>query len=153
MGNKIVIKWWFYEILRFDNVVFATLTGLSKFYKRGDLMAGELNLTIEQGSTFYRKLEIKDSDDVAIDLTDYSARMQIRTTYDGEIIASSIGVSPIISIDITPLTGIIEITISATDTATLTNSKVIYDLEIESATGFVTRLLQGDVTISKEVTK
>lgn len=116
-------------------------------------MAGELNLTIEQGSTFYRKLEIKDSDGVAIDLTDYSARMQIRTTYDGEIIASSIGVSPIISIDITPLTGIIEITISATDTATLTNSKVIYDLEIESATGFVTRLLQGDVTISKEVTK
>lgn len=116
-------------------------------------MAGSLNLIIEQGTTFYKKLILSDNNDKNIDLTGYTAKMQIRTCCDGEIIASSLSDPVTIIIDITPLDSMIEITILDEITANFENSKVVYDLVIESSSGFVTRLLEGSVTISKEVTR
>jgi hypothetical protein len=48
--------------------------------------------------------------------------------------------------------GIIEINVSAADTATITGSGV-YDLEVISPTGIVSRIIQGDFTLSQEVTR
>ena len=115
-------------------------------------MAGTYNITIEQGSTFTRSLTMTDSNGDAFNLTGYSARMQIRQTYGSKIIATSEGASPTITLDVTPLDGIIEITMTATETAKLSTLNAIYDLEIEKD-GVVTRILEGTVTLSREVTK
>ena len=48
--------------------------------------------------------------------------------------------------------GEIEITVSATATAALSQGG-IYDLEIVDASGAVERVVQGDFTLSKEVTR
>jgi hypothetical protein len=49
--------------------------------------------------------------------------------------------------------GTITLTISATDTAALTSGRGVYDLELVSGSGIVTRLLQGVATISRNVTR
>lgn len=117
--------------------------------------AANLYITIEQGATFRHSLALKVGAGVtspALDMTGYSARMQLRADYTATDVllelTSSNG-----RIIITPLAGTLELAISATDTALLDFSKAIYDLEIESANGEVTRILQGVITLSKEVTR
>jgi len=123
--------------------------------------AGRYNLLIEQGATFTIDLQYKDSNGVAVDLTGYSGRLQIRpsigspTTYlclssslnpdgTGLNFSGSYGNTP-------PTSGSIGVIISAATSSTLTFSTGVYDLEIQSGS-FVTRLLQGNVQLSKEVT-
>ena len=48
--------------------------------------------------------------------------------------------------------GIIVVTVSATNTAALTQGGV-YDLEIEDAGGVVERVIEGTFTLDKEVTR
>ena len=49
--------------------------------------------------------------------------------------------------------GTITLTISAAATAALTAASGCYDLELVSGSGLVTRLLQGRVVVSREVTR
>ena len=44
------------------------------------MSAGKYSFTIEQGSTVDFRIEYKDSNSNPIDLTNYQARMQIRST-------------------------------------------------------------------------
>jgi hypothetical protein len=123
--------------------------------------AGRYNLLIEQGATYTLELQYKDSNGVIVDLTGYSGRLQIRpsigspTAYlclssslnpdgTGLNFSGSNGTTP-------PTSGSIGVYISATTSSMLTFDTGVYDLEIQSGT-FVTRLLQGNVQLSKEVT-
>lgn len=86
-----------------------------------------------------------------VSLASFTARMQIRATADATTTLDSL-VSPTdIVLDDTNHT--ITVTISATDTAAYTFTSAVYDLELVSAGGVVTRLLEGSVTISSEVTR
>jgi len=123
--------------------------------------AGRYNLLIEQGATFEIELQYKDSNGVAVDLSGYSGRLQIRPSIGSPIaylcLSSSLnadgtglnfsgsnGTTP-------PTSGSIGVYISAATSSMLTFNTGVYDLEIQSGT-FVTRLLQGNVQLSKEVT-
>lgn len=123
--------------------------------------AGRYNLLIEQGATFEVELQYKDSNGVVVDLTGYSGRLQIRpsvgspTAYlclssslqpdgTGLNFSGSNGSTP-------PTSGSIGVYISAATSSLLTFNTGVYDLEIQSGS-FVTRLLQGNVQLSKEVT-
>jgi hypothetical protein len=123
--------------------------------------AGRYNLLIEQGATYTLELQYKDSNGAIVDLTGYSGRLQIRpsigspTVYlclssslnpdgTGLNFSGSNGTTP-------PTSGSIGVYISATTSSMLTFDTGVYDLEIQSGT-FVTRLLQGNVQLSKEVT-
>lgn len=86
----------------------------------------------------------------AVDLTGYTARMSIRDKVGGTELISLTTVNNRIALDVANCT--ITLTISATDTAAITASKGVYDLEMVSATGVVTALVAGKVTISSEVT-
>lgn len=113
------------------------------------MTAAQYNLTCEQGTTFIKKLTVKDGSSVVRDLSAYAARMQVRpditsttklldlTSSGGDITLNS--------------SGVIQVTVSATATAALTTGGV-YDLEIEAA-GVVERVIEGDFTLSKEVTR
>ena len=119
-------------------------------------MAGVYPLEIEQGATFERPITWYDGDpDVPpygtpIDVTDYLARAQIRTTKDADDVL----------VDLTDwLTvgtedGVVTLSIPAEDTALMDwNGSAYWDLELESPGGQVTRLLEGRATLSKEVTR
>jgi hypothetical protein len=123
--------------------------------------AGRYNLLIEQGSTYELELQYKDSNGVAVDLTGYSGRLQIRpsigspTAYlclSSSLNADGTGLNFSGSNNNTsPVSGSIGIYISATTSSMLTFDAGVYDLEISSGS-FTTRLLQGNVQLSKEVT-
>lgn len=114
--------------------------------------AGELNLVIEQGATFDPVLTWKDQNGALIDLTGFTARMQIRDTVDApdtlhELTTENGGIA------LGGGAGTITLSISAADTAAFDFEQAVYDLEVEAANGNVTRLLRGVVTLSKEVTR
>ena len=113
----------------------------------------QLTLTIEQGATFDITLTWKDENDVLIDLTGYSARMQIRSTISAaaslhELTDSNGGIV------LGDAAGTIQLLITAADTAALAfpGKSAVYDLELVNGT-VVTRLLRGTVLLSKEVTR
>lgn len=128
------------------------------------MAAGNYSFTIEQGTTVNFEIQYTDSGSNPIDLTGYSGKMQIRsnfandqpTTYatlssslapdgTGLNFSGSAGINP-------PSSGSIGIYISAASSSAFTFTKAKYDLEITSGST-VTRLLQGVVTLSKEVTQ
>lgn len=116
------------------------------------MTAATHDITIEQGATFRLNLLWKDSTNAPINLTGYTARMQVRRKYN----------DPTALLNFTTENGAIVLggsagTIQVTGLATLTDDlpakPAVYDLELVSAGGVVTRLVQGSVTITPEVTK
>ena len=116
------------------------------------MSAGTLDLFVEQGATFSYALTLTDSVGAPVNLTGYTARMQMRRSVQSPDILISLTTANG-RLVITPLTGVITMTISATDTAALNFQSAVYDLEIESAGGIVTRLIEGKVRLSLEVTR
>lgn len=107
---------------------------------------------VEQGATFRRRLTLKNDDGTLIDLSGYSARMQVRKT--GE------SASPLISlttengrISIDGSAGTVTLLLTAIETETLLADAYIYDLELVSPVGDVQRLLEGRFVVSRNVTR
>lgn len=127
------------------------------------MSAGTYNFTIEQGTTVDFELQYTDVNDLPINLSGYSGRMQIKsgfandrpTTYaslsssrypdgTGLNFSGSSGTNPLAS-------GSIGVYISAVSSSAFTFAKAKYDLELVSGST-VTRILEGVITLSKEVT-
>ena len=129
------------------------------------MAAGKYSFTIEQGSTVDFEIVYKDSNSDPIDLTLYTARMQIRPSIGSDIVhmtlSSSLGpcgtglnMSGSNSAN-PPTSGSIGIFISAASSSLLDFTNAVYDLEIVSGSGncaHVTRILQGKVKLSKNTT-
>lgn len=87
-----------------------------------------------------------------VSLSGFTARMQIRETVEAaDTLASLTSTGGDIALDDTNHT--ITVTISATATAAYDFATAVYDLELVSGTGVVTRLLEGEVSVSSEVTR
>ena len=131
------------------------------------MAVGRYSFVIEQGATTNFEIQYKDTNNNPIDLSDYTGRLQIRSTYaqdSGELyltlsssrnpdgtglnFSGSNGSTP-------PTSGSIGIYIAACTSSALTFNEAKYDLEIYSGSGhcpYTVRLLEGNVKLSKEVT-
>ena len=132
------------------------------------MAAGTFSFTIEQGSTTDFELVYKDSTGNPVDLTHYNAKMQLKDSIGGS--TTYLTLSSSLQTDGTglnlsgsgglaatnpPTSGSIGIFISHATSSNLSFGKAVYDLEISSGSGntaVVTRLIQGKVSLSKEVT-
>lgn len=85
-----------------------------------------------------------------VDLSGYTARMAIKDRVGGTVLLSLSTANNRIVLDNTAKT--IRLSIPATDTAAITWTKGVYDLEMVSAGGDVSRLMSGSVSVIKEVT-
>lgn len=129
------------------------------------MAAGRYLLTIEQGSTTDLLLEWKDSNGEPVDLSGYTARMQIRPSVDSSTTYLSItntlsndgtglNLTPESASVVLPRTsGSIGLFISAASSSNLNFAEGVYDIELQSNGGIVTRLLEGLAKLSKEVTR
>jgi hypothetical protein len=113
-------------------------------------MAGSYNFTIEQGATFNLLMTWR-IDNVPVNLTGYTARLQARIDVDetDTILSLTTGAG----ITLGGAAGTITLDQTATQTAVLPKGEYVYDLELQSSGGVVTRLLQGELNISAEVTR
>lgn len=116
--------------------------------------AFKVNLSIEQGATFRKRVTWKAgaAPGVPVDLAGCTARAHIRT----EIEAAAVLVTLTTAnggIVLGGATGTVDLYISDDDTAALTWTSGVYDLEIEFPGGDVRRLMYGSVSVSPEVTR
>jgi hypothetical protein len=115
------------------------------------MQPGSLDFLIPKGSTFSRTLTWKVSGS-PVNLTDYTARMQARTSA-----ASSTTVLDMTTgngkITLGGTAGTITLSLSASETAAITQSTLAYDLELVSVGGVVTRLVEGQIVLTPEVTR
>ena len=126
------------------------------------MAAGKYSFVIEQGATTNVQINWTDASGSAIDLTGYSARMQIRPSVESSQIFLSLssslqsdntGINLSGSNFNTPLqSGSLSIYISAASSSLLNFGEAFYDLELERQ-GEVTRLLEGKIKLSKNVTR
>lgn len=111
--------------------------------------AGIYNGVIDQGATWTVNIVYYDYNNVPVNLTGYSARMQLRSKFDSSaVLTLSTATGEIV---ITGPTGQIAITASATQTQAIASGIYIYDLELTSGAE-ITRLIQGQMTVRENVT-
>ena len=112
------------------------------------------NGIINQGATWNLAVEWQDNNGQPIDLTGYTAKMQLRTSPMADIADVTLTSAPNGGIIIVPLTGTLNLTITAAQTAQLKPQRYTYDLEVTlPQTGFVARLIQGVMNVSAETTR
>lgn len=116
------------------------------------MTAASRDITIEQGATFQYSLIWKDSAGTPVNLTGYTARMQVRRRHADEVILMGL-TSDTGEITLGGSAGTIVIVASATKTAAVPAKESVYDLELVSGDGTVTRLVEGNVTVTPEVTR
>lgn len=131
------------------------------------MSSGKYSFTIEQGTTVDFEVQYTDINGDPIDLTGYSGRMQIKSTFADNKPVTYATLSSSLQPDGTglnfrgqlgdlpPSSGSIGIFISANTSSLFNFAKGRYDLELYSGSGefpIVDRMLEGVVTISKQVT-
>jgi len=115
------------------------------------MTAGIYLITAEQGATFTRVLTWRDSNDVLINLTGYTARMQVRTDYFAATATLTLTTENS-KIVLGGALGTITLSVTATDMAAVSEGSYVYDLEMINGST-VTRLVQGTFAVNAEVTR
>lgn len=113
--------------------------------------AGTYNIVADQGATFSQQLLWKGSNGSPINLTGYTARMAIRTVPAANTVALTLTTENG-RISLGGAAGTINLSIAATDTATLEDGIYVYDLEMVTGVT-VTRLVMGTFLVRPEVTR
>ena len=127
------------------------------------MAAGKYSFIIEQGATTKFQIDWTDESGNPIDLTGYHARMQVRPSVESNTIFLSLssslsdncgtGLNLSGSNGVTPLqSGSIGVYISAASSSLLNFNEAYYDIEMVNGCE-VTRLLEGKVKLSKNVTR
>ena len=125
------------------------------------------NIFIEQGTTFTMSFQWRTPTGVGDatapkNLTGWIFRMQARTKQQGIVAIDAttangkitLGIDPTDSgAAVTPTNGWVRLKLTDDETDLLAIAATKYDLEAESPTGDVYRLLQGSVTISPNITQ
>lgn len=116
------------------------------------MSAATYNTTIDQGADWYVNFTYQNPAGTPVNITSYTAALQLRTSPLAKTAALSLS-SPSSGITITGATGLVAVHATAVQTADLLPQTYAYDLEITSPSNIVTRLAQGTITVSPNVTR
>jgi hypothetical protein len=116
------------------------------------MAAAQYDFFVEQGATFQKIITWKAPNNTPINLSGYTARMQFRRAVRStDVLYSANTENGMITLG--GAAGTISITIPASETEGFGFRRAVYDLEVESSGGVVTRLIEGSVELSREVTR
>lgn len=115
-------------------------------------MADAYNTVIDQGATWQLVVEYLDSNNNPVNITNYSAALQLRTSPLAKTAALTLTTQNG-GLTIQGNLGKVSITATATQTTALAPQRYVYDLEITSPSQVVTRLLEGTIQVSPQVTR
>jgi hypothetical protein len=126
------------------------------------MAAGRYDITLEQGATFDLPLTYRDPAGNAVDLTGYSARMQVREAPASSVLVefnSALSANGFILLSGSAedredgANGNLRIFLSAANAAALPRFAGRYDLELADGSGYVIRLLEGQFRVEPEITR
>lgn len=107
-------------------------------------MATKVNFLIDQGTSFATTINLNDDDGNPLDLSGYSIAGQMRKAY------SSQNYIPFVA---NLQLGELNLGLSANTTTALSPGRYVYDVELTDTNGLITRLLEGVITVTPEVTR
>lgn len=110
-------------------------------------MAAIANLTIDQGATFSSDVTVKDANGNPFNLTGYTAAAKMAKGYAST--RTRTAMTTTIAADAT--SGVVTLSLTATQTAALDAERYVYDLEITSG-DTVTRVIEGLISVRPQVT-
>lgn len=117
------------------------------------MTAGNYDFYIEKDRTFLKTMQVFDeTTGTAFDLTNYSVKMEIRTSPGTAVLFTfSTGVGNIVITD--PLQGIITLDLTPAESKALSFTKGSYDMIfINTLTGAVTEIIEGYVNVLSNIT-
>lgn len=108
-------------------------------------MAYKVNLVIDQGTTFNTTFTILDSYDTPVDFTNYTGNAQMRKSYTASTSHTfTVGLSS---------SGVVTLAMSANTTDLITAGRYVYDVEVQDQAGVKSRIVEGIVTVTPQVTR
>lgn len=108
-------------------------------------MAAKIHIVIDQGTTFKTAFVIHDSLDEPINFTGYTANSQMRKSYSSST-SHAFGVA-------LASNGQVALSMSANTTSNIVAGRYVYDVEVEDTTGARSRIVEGIVTVTPQVTR
>ena len=109
-------------------------------------MSGKYNIVAEQGATFNLNFTIA-TDGVALNLTSYTFAMQVRRSSNSSTALLNITSATMNS------SGSVSVTASAALMSDIPAGRWVYDIELTSSGGQVTRILEGRFIVKAQVTQ
>lgn len=112
------------------------------------------NTVIDQGADWYFTITYENPNGTPINLTGYTAASQLRSLPNSPSAVLTLTTENG-GITITPLTGTVALHATADQTEAIDEGNYYYDVEVYSPANpaVVTRLVQGQITVSAEVTR
>jgi hypothetical protein len=115
------------------------------------MIASTYNTIIDQGADWYINFVCQDPDGVAINIIGGTASLQLRSLPDDPTAVLSLTTENN-GITITGATGLIAVHATATQTNAIITGIYYYDLEL-NIDSTITRIIQGQATVSAQVTR
>lgn len=108
-------------------------------------MATKVNLVVDQGSTFQTSITFNDEGGNTINFSTYSGAAQMRKHYTS---SNSVSFSVGLGSD-----GVITLGLTANQTGNLVAGRYVYDLEVTDSSNQISRLIEGIITVTPNVTR
>lgn len=109
-------------------------------------MAIKANLVVDQGTTFSATIDLTDPAGEIFNLANYTVAAQMRKNYASSTATSFVATH-------TGGSGEIQLSLTSTTTSALEPGRYLYDVEITSQGGTVTRVVEGIVTVTPGITR
>lgn len=108
-------------------------------------MAIKANIVIDQGTDFSTSIDVTDDNGDPVNLSTYTGAAQLRKHYTSSN-STSFAVS-------TSSGGVVTLSMNAAVSGNLTPGRYVYDCEITDSSNTVSRLIEGIVTVTPQVTR
>lgn len=107
-------------------------------------MALKANITIDQGTDFATSIDVTDDDGDPTDLSGFTGAAQMRKHYTS---------SNSFSFTVAVANGSVTLSMNSATTANIVAGRYVYDCELTSGSNVVTRIVEGIVTVTPQVTR
>jgi hypothetical protein len=105
-------------------------------------------LTVDQGTTFETNLDLIADDGTAINVTNYLFSGQIRKSYYSANATANLTITVVNAAN-----GNVNLSLNAATTANIKAGRYLYDVKMEDTANIVTRIVEGIITITPQVSK
>jgi hypothetical protein len=109
-------------------------------------MATKANIIIDQGTTFSTDIYLTDDNGDAFDLTGYTGVSKMRKHYTSSNAQS-------FTVSLNTANGFVTLSLTSANTSDLTAGRYVYDVEVTSSSNVVSRIVEGIVTVTPQVTR
>ena len=111
-------------------------------------MGAYTDLTIDQGADFETTFDLVADDGTPVDITGYIFTGQIRKSYYSTNPTANLVITILNSVN-----GNTKISLGSSNTANIISGRYVYDIKMKDSMNVTTRVVEGIVTITPQVTR